>query len=131
MPDDPNETSDLSETHPEIVQDLVDRWWSEAGRYKVLPLDDRGYERWPDPRPVVSPPRDVYEYFPNTQPVFGRGAANTVNRDFDIVATITPNANGITEGVILAHGNRFGGYTLLVSSSFLTIYIILSIFIFF
>ena len=33
LPDDPNETNDLSEVHPEIVRDLVDRWWIEAGRY--------------------------------------------------------------------------------------------------
>jgi arylsulfatase len=56
----------------------------------------------------------VYEYLPNTQPIFGRGAANTVNRDFDIVATIAANPVGVTEGVILAHGNRCGGYTLFI-----------------
>jgi arylsulfatase len=56
----------------------------------------------------------VYEYFPNTQPVFGRGAVDTLNRDFDIVATIAANPVGVTEGVILAHGNRFGGYTLFI-----------------
>ena len=117
LPDDPNETSDLSEVHPEIVRDLVDRWWSEAGRYNVLPLDDRGYERWPDPRPAVGPQGDVCEYLPNTQPIFGRAAVDTLNRDFDIVAEIAPiaaDANGAAEGVILAQGNRFGGYTLFV-----------------
>ena len=114
LPDDPNETDDLSEVHPEIVRDLVDRWWIEASRYKVLPIDDRGYERWRDPRPAVVQAREVYEYLPNTQPVFGRGAVNTVNRDFDIVATVTPNTAGATEGVIIAHGNRCGGYTLFI-----------------
>ena len=114
LPDDPNETNDLSEVHPAIVRDLVDRWWSEAGRYDVLPLDDRGYERWPDPRPAVGPQGDVYEYLPNTQPIFGRAAVDTLNRDFDIVAAIAPGAGGVTEGVILAQGNRFGGYSLFV-----------------
>ena len=117
LPDDPNETSDLSEVHPEIVRDLVDRWWTEAGRYDVLPLDDRGYERWPDPRPAVGPQGDVHEYLPHTQPIFGRAAVDTLNRDFDIVAEIAPTAadpNGAAEGVILAQGNRFGGYTLFV-----------------
>lgn len=56
----------------------------------------------------------MYEYLPNTQPIFARGAVNTLNRDFDIVTTITANPSGITEGVIFAHGNRFGGYTLFV-----------------
>ena len=114
LPDDPNETNDLSEVHPEIVRDLVDRWWSEAGRYNVLPLDDRGYERWPDPRPAVGPQGDVFEYLPNTQPIFGRAAVDTLNRDFDVRAAVAPRADGVTEGVILAQGNRFGGYTLFV-----------------
>ena len=114
LPDDPNETSDLSGVHPEIVRDLVDRWWSEAGRYNVLPLDDRGYERWPDPRPAVGPQGDVHEYLPDTQPIFGRAAVDTLNRDFDIVASVAPEPGGVTEGVILAQGNRFGGYTLFV-----------------
>jgi len=114
MADDPNETTDLSGKHPEVVQDLVDRWWVEAGRYNVLPVDDRGHERWPDPRPSVGPDRDTFEYLPNTQPIFARGAVNTLNRDFDIVTTISPCPSGVTEGVIFAHGNRFGGYTLFV-----------------
>ena len=80
LPDDPNETNDLSGVHPEIVRDLVDRWWTEAGRYNVLPLDDRGYERWPDPRPAVGPQGDDYEFLPNTQPIFGRAAVDTLNR---------------------------------------------------
>ena len=114
LPDDPNETNDLSEVHPEIVRDLVDRWWTEAGRYNVLPLDDRGYERWPDPRPAVGPQGDAYEFLPNTQPIFVRAGVDTLNRDFDIVAAIAPDAHGVTEGVILAQGNRFGGYSLFV-----------------
>ena len=114
MADDPNETTDLSGEHPDIVQDLVDRWWVEAGRYNVLPIDDRGHERWPDPRPSVGPDRDTFEYLPDTQPIFARGAVNTLNRDFDIVTTISPCPSGVTEGVIFAHGNRFGGYTLFV-----------------
>ena len=80
----------------------------------MLPLDDRGYERWPDPRPAVGPQGDAYEYLPDTQPIFGRAAVDTLNRDFDIDASVAPAPGGVTEGVILAQGNRFGGYTLFV-----------------
>ena len=79
-----------------------------------LPHRHRGHERWPDPRPSIGPDRDTYDYLPNTQPIFARGAVNTLNRDFDIVTTITPNPSGVAEGVILAHGNRLRGYSLFV-----------------
>ncbi len=114
LPDDPTETNDLSEVRPDIVRDLVDRWWIEAGRYNVLPIDDRGYERWVDPRPERSVPEEVSEYLPNTPPVFAKSSINTINRDYEITATIAPNPDGPTEGVILAHGGRSGGYTLFV-----------------
>ncbi len=111
LPDDPNETNDLSEMHPELVRDLVDRWWVEAGKYHVLPLDDRGHERWPDPRPQIGPARSDYTYLPGTSAILERAAVDTLNRSFDITARLE-SVGAKTQGVILAHGNRFGGYTL-------------------
>ncbi|QIX26558.1 arylsulfatase [Nocardioides sp. JQ2195] len=36
------ETTDLSASHPELVREMVQMWWTEAGRNQVLPLND-GY----------------------------------------------------------------------------------------
>ena len=36
---------DLAAEQPEKLREMVERWWAEAGRYGVLPLDDREYER--------------------------------------------------------------------------------------
>ena len=36
-----SECHDLAEKHPEKVRELVEMWWAEAGKYNVLPLDDR------------------------------------------------------------------------------------------
>ena len=109
--DDPNETNDLSEQYPDVVRELVSLWWVEAGKYNVLPLDDRGHQRWPDPRPRIEPERDEYVYLPGTQPIFERAAVDTLNRSFTIAADIAVGDQQ-TEGVLLAHGSRFGGYTL-------------------
>ena len=35
------EAHDLAEEHPEKLQELIDVWFAEAGKYDVLPLDDR------------------------------------------------------------------------------------------
>ena len=40
------EIHDLADQYPEKVQDLQELWWAEAGRYNVLPLDDRKAERF-------------------------------------------------------------------------------------
>ena len=39
-----SETNNLAEQEPEKLRALIDRWWIEAGRHGVLPLDDRTIE---------------------------------------------------------------------------------------
>ena len=45
MADDYSEVNDLSVQNPERVRHMVERWWQEAERFGVLPLDDREAER--------------------------------------------------------------------------------------
>ncbi|MGE3909613.1 MAG: arylsulfatase, partial [Chloroflexota bacterium] len=40
-----SESNDLADAQPERLRQMIERWWSEAGRYGALPLDDREYER--------------------------------------------------------------------------------------
>ena len=40
-----SECHDLAEKHPDKLRQLVEMWWAEAGKYNVLPLDDRKQER--------------------------------------------------------------------------------------
>ena len=39
-----SETNNLAEQEPEKLRQLIDRWWVEAGKHGVLPLDDRTIE---------------------------------------------------------------------------------------
>ena len=110
--DDPTESRNLANQEPDILRRLIDMWWVEAGRYNVLPLDDRGWERFTDPRPRLAPPDDRV-YFPGAAPVFQRAAVDTVNRSFTIQADVTMPEDG-AEGVVLAHGSRFGGLSLYI-----------------
>ena len=38
---DPAEIHDLAERHPDRLADMIERWWVEARRNQVLPLDNR------------------------------------------------------------------------------------------
>jgi len=64
------QANDLAKAMPEKLAELVELWWTEARAHNVLPLDDRGRERFIDPtRPAASERRDVYRYYPGTSPV--------------------------------------------------------------
>jgi arylsulfatase len=38
-----SECRDLARSEPQVLERLVAQWWVEAGKYGVLPLDDRGF----------------------------------------------------------------------------------------
>src|SRR5262249_40338583 len=57
---DPSECHDLAATEPEKLRALVDRWWAEAGRYQVLPLDNRPFSDLVLERPSAIPQRRRY-----------------------------------------------------------------------
>ena len=106
------ETRDLAREHPDKLKQLVNAWFEEAEKFNVLPLDDRlPHEILADPRPQPEPPRDSFVYYPDTAEVPESVAVNTRSRSFKILADVeltSPDA----EGVIFAHGSRFGGHAL-------------------
>ncbi|KTG11546.1 arylsulfatase [Haloprofundus marisrubri] len=109
-----SEAHDVSSEHPEKVLELVQLWWSEAGKYDVLPLDGRGVQRFAEDRPQPGRPRDTYVYYPGGQYVPENAAAKVLNRDHSITADVTIPEGGV-EGVLLANGSRSGGYSLFVA----------------
>ena len=113
--DDPTETHDLAAQEPDRVQELVNLWFHEAGRFNGLPLVDlTAVEVLADPtRPQVAPPRDRYVYYPDAAEVPESAAVNVRNRSYTIAAEVvvgSPDA----EGVLFSHGARFGGHALYV-----------------
>jgi arylsulfatase len=110
---DPSETTDLAAEHPDVVADLERRWWEEAERYQVLPLDNRPFSEFVLGRPEAVPPRSTYVYRPGTSMVPEPAAVNLRNRDFRIVADVEgpPGPGERLEGVLLAQGSIFGGFS--------------------
>ncbi len=114
---DRSELHNLADENPEKVRELVNLWYAEAGANGAFPLDDRSpIEIFLTPRPVLSPPRDRYIYFPDTSEVPESQAVNLRNRSFAIGALVDIPAPG-AEGVLFAHGSPFGGHALYVKDN--------------
>jgi arylsulfatase len=111
-----SESTDVAQKYPAKLEELKQLWWAMANKYKVLPLDGRGVERLALPRPEMSPPRDKYIYYPGTGEVETANAADVRNRSYSITADVDIPKEG-AQGVILAHGSSFGGYSFFVNKS--------------
>src|SRR5262249_29984704 len=105
-----SEATDVAAKYPAKLEELKQMWWGQASKYKVLPLDGRGIERLATPRPEMSAPRDKFVYFPGTGEVEASNAADIRNRSYRITAEVEVPKEG-AEGVLLAHGSSFGGYS--------------------
>jgi arylsulfatase len=114
---DRSELHNLAAEHPEKVRELVNLWYAEAGANQAFPLDDRSaLEIMMTPRPVLSPPRNRYVYFTDTAEVPESQAVNIRNRSYSIGALVDIPGPG-AEGVLFAHGSRFGGHALYVKDN--------------
>lgn len=106
-----SEMHDLAAQHPDLVAKLVELWWVEAGKYDVLPLDNRGVARLGTRKSSLYEigPRHVLYSSAGTIREFG--AMNLRNRSHAIEAKVViPEGGG--EGVLLSMGCGYAGYAL-------------------
>jgi arylsulfatase len=114
---DRSELHDLCAQEPERLQAMINLWYSEAGANGAFPLDDRSaLEIFITPRPLLSPARDRYVYYPDVAEVPESQAVNIRNRSYAIGALVDIPAPG-AEGVLFAHGSRFGGHALYIKDN--------------
>ena len=112
-PDDWTQAHDLAAEQPDRLRDLQRLFLIEAGKYNVLPLDDRRFERFnPD---LAGRPQLTHG---SSQILFGRMgrlSENSVlsikNKSHAITAQIDVPDSG-ADGVILSQGGAFGGFAL-------------------
>ncbi|HWM38169.1 MAG TPA: arylsulfatase, partial [Streptomyces sp.] len=107
------QAKDLSKENPQKLHELQRLWLIEAVKYNVLPLDDRQIERINSD--LAGRPTLIKG---NTQTLYagmGRLSENSVlnikNKSFAVTSNLEVPANG-AEGVIIAQGGRFGGWSL-------------------
>jgi arylsulfatase len=110
---DPAEGRDLAEQHPDKLREMIARWWVEAGKYRVLPIDGSLFLRLAAERPQLTKDRSQYVYYPNLSVVPFASAPKVFNRPHSITADVEIPAGG-AEGVLLAQGGVAGGYSLFI-----------------
>jgi arylsulfatase len=108
-----SECHDLAAEEPGKLQELVERWWVEAARHQVLPLDNRPFSSFVLERPRHPPPRHRYVYYPGAAPVPEAVAVNVRNRSHSVTAEVDVGDAG-AEGVLIAQGSLLGGWVLYV-----------------
>ena len=112
------ERHDLAAEQPGKLRELISLWFAEAGANEAFPLDDRSpLEIISTPRPQLSAVRDRYTYFPGTAAVPEAQAVNIRNRSYSIGALVDIPPGSQPEGVLFAHGARFGGHCLYVKDA--------------
>ncbi len=117
--EDRSEAHDLAEQHPEKVEELKALWLEEAKKYDVLPLNDLGIIEFRALEYEIAVPQSGrYTYYPGTTEVPQASAANTMNVSYRILAEVEFTKD--SQGVIVAQGSRFGGFTLFVKDGKLT-----------
>jgi arylsulfatase len=106
-----SECRDLTQEQPDKLREMVQRWWTEAGLYGVLPLDDREYERIA--ASMAARIRRRYAFTPRMARLDRFSAPDITDRSYRITAELDVPEGG-AEGVLLESGSRFGGYALYV-----------------
>jgi hypothetical protein len=114
-----SECHDMAEKQPEKLRQLQDMWWAEAGKYNVLPLDDRLHERLITVRGGVKE-RTSYTYFPGTVRLPPQNQPHTMNRSHRITAEVEIPPDGKAEGPICVIGGLDAGWSLYIKDGILT-----------
>ncbi len=107
------QSTDLAAEHPAKLAELQRLFLIQAARFNVLPLDTRSAERFnPD---LVGRPTLIrgnsQTLWPGMKRLSENSAINTKNKSHTVSADITVPDAGV-EGVIVAQGGRFGGWSL-------------------
>ncbi len=115
--DDVAETTNLAAVERARLIAMIGMWYTEAGRYNVLPIDSRGTARIAEERPQIALSRDRYVLYPGTQSIPAAAAPKILNRPYSITAEV--EATDGDEGVLLSMGGNDGGIAFYVQGGWL------------
>jgi arylsulfatase len=110
---------DLAASNPQKLAEMQALFMQEAGKYHVLPLDDRMFERALAEmvgRPDLMAGRTSLTLAEGMTGMMENVFLNVKNKSKTITAEIEVPASG-ANGTILAQGGRFGGWSLYVKES--------------
>ena len=84
LDDDFAELKDLAAAEPDRLRKMIELWWSEAGKYGVLPLDDRDWERGAER--LRMNPKTRYEYLGDMARIDRLSAPDISDRSYVVTA---------------------------------------------
>jgi arylsulfatase len=108
-----SQTNDLAASDPAKLQELQDLFTEEAIKYSVLPIDDRTFERFNATiagRPDLMGDRTSLTLYEGMTGIMENAFINVKNRSHSITAEVEIPQGA--DGVILAQGGRFAGWSL-------------------
>jgi len=112
-----NETRDLAKEQPEKLQQMIALWFAEAGRCKVLPMNDT-LDRFVSSNPYSVAARRYWELKPGGGRIPQATAPDIRNRSYRITAhVVIPEAGA--QGVLVAQGDWCGGYAFFIQDGHL------------
>ncbi len=111
------ETKNLAAEERARLIAMIGMWYTEAGRYNVLPIDSRGTARIAEERPHIAVGRNRYVLYPGTQSITAASAPKILNRPYSITAEV--DAPEGAEGVLLSMGGNDGGIAFYVQGGLL------------
>src|SRR5262249_36664714 len=97
LDDDFAEWNELVAAEPHALRTMIELWWSEAGKYGVVPLDDRDWERGAERQRMHRDTR--YEYRGDMARIDPLSATDISDRSYVVTASF--DADEVAEGVIL------------------------------
>ncbi|MGO9457906.1 MAG: sulfatase-like hydrolase/transferase, partial [Acidimicrobiales bacterium] len=107
-----SESTDVADANPDLLRQLEDLWWAEAGRNGVLPIDDTLVNRLNALVPPAWPAGPARTYVPGGGPVADESIPLLFG-GFTITADVEVPGEG-PSGVLCALGDWNGGYALFV-----------------
>jgi len=110
---------DLAAQEPARLKQMQELFMQQAEKYHVLPIDDRGTVRFDAAqagRPDLMNGRTELTLYPGMHGIMENAFISVKNRSHDITAELVVPPGG-ADGVILAQGGRFGGWSLYVKNN--------------
>ena len=110
LSNDVSEAHDLAAQYPAKLEEMQDRWWAEASKYNVLPLDDRAKTRY---AALQARGVSTFTYLPGVEKIMEPAIPDTRNSSYTLTAYVNNSGNN-SQGVLFSIGGRFAGLSFYV-----------------
>lgn len=104
-----SESRNLATRYPAKLEEMKTRYWAEAAKGNILPIHQS--EGNHQGRPDLNTDRKVFVYKDRVASIPETAAPDIVGRAYSIAAVIDVPEGG-ADGVLVAQGGRYGGYSL-------------------